>query len=167
MNYNTEKVLTVNEINSACDSPIVDPDTKHDVYHGSNFHGNFCFFLKWINYKKQRPPKLYACRSGRSIAVSTCIQQHSAPFVPMGYCWDELWFGRLVFTATSPPQQSATELCPIRLILHTNIPHAAGNNGTRDGQVGRGGMGATGRIALAEAVIARKWHSGGHAVVME
>lgn len=28
------------EINSACDNPIVDPDTKN-VYHGGNFHGDY------------------------------------------------------------------------------------------------------------------------------
>lgn len=29
-----------NEINSACDNPIVDPDTEY-VYHGGNFHGDY------------------------------------------------------------------------------------------------------------------------------
>ena len=29
-----------NEINSACDNPIVDPDTQY-VYHGGNFHGDY------------------------------------------------------------------------------------------------------------------------------
>ena len=29
-----------NELNSACDNPIVDPDTKN-VYHGGNFHGDY------------------------------------------------------------------------------------------------------------------------------
>jgi len=29
-----------NELNSACDNPIVDPDTQY-VYHGGNFHGDY------------------------------------------------------------------------------------------------------------------------------
>ena len=36
---NAEKVL-INEINSACDNPIVDPETRN-VYHGGNFHGDY------------------------------------------------------------------------------------------------------------------------------
>jgi histidine ammonia-lyase len=39
---NAEKVL-VNELNSACDNPIVDPATKY-VYHGGNFHGDYVSF---------------------------------------------------------------------------------------------------------------------------
>jgi histidine ammonia-lyase len=35
----TREVLE-NEINSACDNPIVDPDTQY-VYHGGNFHGDY------------------------------------------------------------------------------------------------------------------------------
>ena len=38
----TEKVL-VNELNSACDNPIVDPETQY-VYHGGNFHGDYISF---------------------------------------------------------------------------------------------------------------------------
>ena len=36
---NAEKVL-INEINSACDNPIVDPDSQN-IYHGGNFHGDY------------------------------------------------------------------------------------------------------------------------------
>lgn len=39
---NAEEVL-INEINSACDNPIVDPDTQN-VYHGGNFHGDYVSF---------------------------------------------------------------------------------------------------------------------------
>jgi len=39
---NAEKVL-VNELNSACDNPIVDEETKN-VYHGGNFHGDYVSF---------------------------------------------------------------------------------------------------------------------------
>lgn len=39
---NVEEVL-INEINSACDNPIVDPETKN-VYHGGNFHGDYVSF---------------------------------------------------------------------------------------------------------------------------
>ncbi len=35
----TREVLE-NEMNSACDNPIVDPDTQY-VYHGGNFHGDY------------------------------------------------------------------------------------------------------------------------------
>jgi len=36
---NAEKIL-INELNSACDNPIVDPETQN-VYHGGNFHGDY------------------------------------------------------------------------------------------------------------------------------
>lgn len=39
---NVEEVL-INEINSACDNPIVDPETQN-VYHGGNFHGDYVSF---------------------------------------------------------------------------------------------------------------------------
>ncbi len=39
---NTISVLT-NEMNSACDNPIVDPETQN-VYHGGNFHGDYVSF---------------------------------------------------------------------------------------------------------------------------
>lgn len=36
---NAEKIL-LDELNSACDNPIVDPDTEN-IYHGGNFHGDY------------------------------------------------------------------------------------------------------------------------------
>lgn len=39
---NTARVLE-NEVNSACDNPIVDPETQN-VYHGGNFHGDYVSF---------------------------------------------------------------------------------------------------------------------------
>ncbi|MDR0536869.1 MAG: aromatic amino acid ammonia-lyase [Tannerellaceae bacterium] len=36
---NAETVV-VNEINSVCDNPVVDPDSRN-VYHGGNFHGDY------------------------------------------------------------------------------------------------------------------------------
>lgn len=39
---NAEEVL-INELNSACDNPIVDPETRN-VYHGGNFHGDYVSF---------------------------------------------------------------------------------------------------------------------------
>ncbi|MDR2118141.1 MAG: aromatic amino acid ammonia-lyase [Tannerellaceae bacterium] len=39
---NAGKVL-VNEVNSACDNPIVDPESRN-VYHGGNFHGDYVAF---------------------------------------------------------------------------------------------------------------------------
>lgn len=39
---NAEKVL-INEINSACDNPIIDKETEN-VYHGGNFHGDYVSF---------------------------------------------------------------------------------------------------------------------------
>lgn len=38
----TEEVL-INELNSACDNPIVDADSQN-VYHGGNFHGDYVSF---------------------------------------------------------------------------------------------------------------------------
>jgi histidine ammonia-lyase len=39
---NAEKVI-VDEINSACDNPIVDPESQN-IYHGGNFHGDYISF---------------------------------------------------------------------------------------------------------------------------
>jgi histidine ammonia-lyase len=37
------EMVVVNEINSACDNPIVDPESGN-VYHGGNFHGDYVAF---------------------------------------------------------------------------------------------------------------------------
>jgi len=39
---NATSVL-INELNSACDNPIIDPETQN-VYHGGNFHGDYVSF---------------------------------------------------------------------------------------------------------------------------
>ncbi len=39
---NAEKIV-IEEVNSACDNPIVDPETQN-VYHGGNFHGDYISF---------------------------------------------------------------------------------------------------------------------------
>jgi histidine ammonia-lyase len=39
---NTKQIL-IDEVNSVCDNPIVDPVTKN-VYHGGNFHGDYISF---------------------------------------------------------------------------------------------------------------------------
>jgi Histidine ammonia-lyase len=39
---NAEEVV-INEMNSACDNPIIDPETQN-VYHGGNFHGDYVSF---------------------------------------------------------------------------------------------------------------------------
>jgi len=39
---NAHTVL-INELNSSCDNPIIDPETKN-VYHGGNFHGDYVSF---------------------------------------------------------------------------------------------------------------------------
>jgi histidine ammonia-lyase len=39
---NAEEIL-INELNSTCDNPIVDPETQN-VYHGGNFHGDYVSF---------------------------------------------------------------------------------------------------------------------------
>jgi len=39
---NAEKVL-IDEINSVCDNPVVDPESEQ-VYHGGNFHGDYVSF---------------------------------------------------------------------------------------------------------------------------
>ena len=72
---NAEEVL-INEINSACDNPIVDPDTQN-IYHGGNFHGDYISFEmdklkiavtkltmlceRQINYLFQRPYQWQSC----------------------------------------------------------------------------------------------------------
>ena len=38
--FATTRQVLENELNSACDNPIVDPDTQY-VYHGGNFHGDY------------------------------------------------------------------------------------------------------------------------------
>ena len=70
---NAEEVL-INEINSACDNPIVDPDTQN-IYHGGNFHGDYISFemdklkiavtkLTRLRNSQQRPlpPNVRHCR---------------------------------------------------------------------------------------------------------
>ena len=86
---NAEEVL-INEINSACDNPIVDPDTRN-IYHGGNFHGDYisfemdklnakggtCFFLG-SSEDTLRKIKVKAVRLYPNIRVET----YSPPYKP-------------------------------------------------------------------------------------
>lgn len=38
--YANARRVIANEVNSACDNPIIDPDTQN-IYHGGNFHGDY------------------------------------------------------------------------------------------------------------------------------
>ena len=86
---NAEEVL-INEINSACDNPIVDPDTQN-IYHGGNFHGDYISFE--MDKLKIAVTKLtMLCERQINYLFHDRINGILPPFVNLGVLGLNLWF---------------------------------------------------------------------------
>ncbi len=120
---NAEKVL-INEINSACDNPIVDPDTQN-VYHGGNFHGDYVSFE--MDKLKIAVTKL-AMLAERQInyLFHDRINGILPPFVNMGVLGLNYGLQASQFTATSTTAECQTLSNP--MYVHS-IPN---NNDNQD-----------------------------------
>lgn len=120
---NTEEVL-INEINSACDNPIVDPETK-SIYHGGNFHGDYVSFE--MDKLKIAITKL-TMLSERQInyLFHDRINEILPPFVNLGVLGLNYGLQASQFTATSTTAECQTLSNP--MYVHS-IPN---NNDNQD-----------------------------------
>lgn len=120
---NAEKVL-LNEINSANDNPIVDPESQY-VYHGGNFHGDYVSFemdklkiaLTKLTMLAERQLN-YLCHDR--------INEILPPFVNMGVLGLNYGLQASQFTATSTTAECQTLSNP--MYVHS-IPN---NNDNQD-----------------------------------
>ena len=120
---NAEEVL-INEINSACDNPIVDPETQN-IYHGGNFHGDYISFE--MDKMKIAVTKL-AMLSERQLnyLFHDRINGILPPFVNLGVLGLNYGLQASQFTATSTTAECQTLSNP--MYVHS-IPN---NNDNQD-----------------------------------
>lgn len=122
LNY-AEEVL-VDEINSACDNPIVDPETQN-VYHGGNFHGDYISFE--MDKLKIAVTKLtMLCERQLNYLCHDRINGILPPFVNLGVLGLNYGLQASQFTATSTTAECQTLSNP--MYVHS-IPN---NNDNQD-----------------------------------
>lgn len=120
---NAGKVL-VAEINSACDNPIVDPDTSN-VYHGGNFHGDYVSF-EMDKLKIAVTKMTMMCERQLNYLMHDKINGILPPFVNMGVLGLNYGMQAFQFTATSTTAECQTLSNP--MYVHS-IPN---NNDNQD-----------------------------------
>ena len=119
----TEEVL-IDEINSVCDNPIIDKDTKN-VYHGGNFHGDYISFE--MDKLKIAITKLtMLCERQINYLFHDKINEILPPFVNMGTLGLNYGLQASQFTATSTTAECQTLSNP--MYVHS-IPN---NNDNQD-----------------------------------
>lgn len=119
----SEKVL-INELNSACDNPIVDPVSKN-VYHGGNFHGDYVSFE--MDKLKIAVTKLTMLMERQlNYLFHDKINEILPPFVNLGVLGLNYGLQASQFTATSTTAECQTLSNP--MYIHS-IPN---NNDNQD-----------------------------------
>ena len=120
---NAEKVL-IDELNSACDNPIVDLETEN-VYHGGNFHGDYISFE--MDKLKIAVTKLTMLTERQlNYLFHDRINGILPPFVNLGVLGLNYGLQASQFTATSTTAESQTLSNP--MYVHS-IPN---NNDNQD-----------------------------------
>jgi len=120
---NAEKVL-INEINSACDNPIIDPVTQN-IYHGGNFHGDYVSFE--MDKLKIAITKLTMLSERQlNYLFHDKINEVLPPFVNLGVLGLNYGLQAAQFTATSTTAECQTLSNP--MYVHS-IPN---NNDNQD-----------------------------------
>ncbi len=120
---NSAAVL-LNELNSACDNPIVDPETEN-VYHGGNFHGDYVSFE--MDKMKIAVTKLTMLAERQlNYLFHDRINEILPPFVNLGVLGLNYGLQASQFTATSTTAECQTLSNP--MYVHS-IPN---NNDNQD-----------------------------------
>ncbi|MGM9774719.1 MAG: histidine ammonia-lyase [Candidatus Egerieousia sp.] len=120
---NAEKVL-MNELNSACDNPIIDPENKN-VLHGGNFHGDYVSYE--MDKLKIAVTKLtMLCERQMNYLFHDRINGILPPFVNLGRLGLNYGLQASQFTATSTTAECQTLSMP--MCVHS-IPN---NNDNQD-----------------------------------
>ena len=114
----TRKMLE-DEINSACDNPIVDPDTQY-VYHGGNFHGDY-ISLEEDNVKIALVRLTMLTERQLNYLFHDRINGILPPFLNMGTLGLNYGMQACQFTATSTTAECQTLAMP-------NYVHSIPNN---------------------------------------
>jgi histidine ammonia-lyase len=136
---NAETVI-VNEFNSACDNPIVDPENQN-VYHGGNFHGDYVSFE--MDKLKIAVTKLTMLMERQlNYLCHDRINDILPPFLNMGVLGLNYGLQALQFTATSTTAESQTFAFP-------NYVHSIPNNNDNQDIVSMG----TNSALIAKTVI--------------
>lgn len=133
-----------NELNSACDNPIVDPVTRN-VYHGGNFHGDYISFEQ--DKLKIALTKL-AMTAERQLnyLVNDKVNGILPPFVNMGTLGLNYGMQACQFTATSTTAECQTLSFP-------NYVHSIPNNNDNQDIVSMG----TNSALICKKVIENSW----------
>ncbi|MDR1562353.1 MAG: aromatic amino acid ammonia-lyase [Dysgonamonadaceae bacterium] len=121
---NVEKTV-VNEINSVCDNPVIDPITQN-VYHGGNFHGDYISFE--MDKLKIAVAKLTMLmeRQLNYLCHDRINDRLLPPFLNLGTLGLNYGLQAAQFTATSTTAESQTLSTP--MYIHS-IPN---NNDNQD-----------------------------------
>jgi len=115
---NAQTVL-INELNSSCDNPIIDPETQN-VYHGGNFHGDYVSFE--MDKVKIAITKLTMLAERQlNYLCHDRINEILPPFVNLGVLGLNYGLQAAQFTATSTTAESQTLSFP-------NYVHSIPNN---------------------------------------
>ncbi len=134
-----EEIL-VDELNSACDNPIVNPDTEN-VYHGGNFHGDYVSFE--MDKLKIAITKLTMLAERQlNYLFHDRINGILPPFVNMGVLGLNYGLQASQFTATSTTAECQTLSMP-------NYVHSIPNNNDNQDIVSMG----TNSALIARTVI--------------
>ena len=120
---NAEKIL-LEELNSACDNPIVDPKTKN-VYHGGNFHGDYISY-EMDKLKIAMTKQIMLCERQMNYLFHDRINGILPPFVNLGKLGLNYGLQASQFTATSTTAECQTLSMP--MCVHS-IPN---NNDNQD-----------------------------------
>lgn len=140
---NAEKVL-LNELNSACDNPIVDPETRN-VYHGGNFHGDYVSFE--MDKLKIAVTKLTMLAERQlNYLCHDRINGILPPFVNLGVLGLNYGLQASQFTATSTTAECQTLSNPMYI-------HSIPNNNDNQDIVSMG----TNAALLTKTVIENGW----------
>jgi len=116
--------VLINEFNSACDNPIVDPDTQN-VYHGGNFHGDYVS-LEMDKVKIAVTKLTMLAERQLNYLFHDRINEILPPFVNLGVLGVNYGLQAAQFTATSTTAECQMLSNP--MYVHT-IPN---NNDNQD-----------------------------------
>jgi histidine ammonia-lyase len=96
--------VLINELNSSCDNPVIDPQTQN-VYHGGNFHGDYVSFE--MDKVKIAITKLtILCERQLNYLCHDRINEILPPFVNLGVLGLNYGLQGAQFTATSTTAES-------------------------------------------------------------
>jgi histidine ammonia-lyase len=92
-------IVLINELNSTCDNPIIDPETEN-VYHGGNFHGDYVS-LEMDKVKIAITKLTMLAERQLNYLCHDSINEILPPFVNLGVLGLNYGLQAMQFTATS------------------------------------------------------------------